>query len=425
MSRLERLKELRIKNRMKATVCGLALALAIGSAQGLGTYALFTDTEDVASNLTISTGDVDVEASPGNSFIDIKPNNVIKMPITITNNGTLNQNISLELSASKDIKSHLTHKFVFDNGITVNDDGVMYKGEELFVLAQGESITGSTNITVGSMERDEQNNLCGTEKGVDITVKARQTNKDNTLFEKGFYDEAIQKNTITIAQKEVISIATGEKAYFTNGNGNSFKKLYIPINVKSTTSNVTLTAKVVSTGNGNVNKPVENTYTATYGTYNPYGDYILIQSTNNKDELPFKGVVNITITVTVDDGQNVERYDLECNVTLANAGNSCTGNHPDHDGSGNGGKCHGEIVYSGHKVVLNTPEEVKESIELDVIQLPNEVVEESTKLEVIEPPKEEVKEQIEPEVMELPKEEITEIPKQPEVIELLKENEGI
>ena len=406
MSRLERLKELRRKNRMKATACGLTLALAIGSAQGLGTYALFTDTEDLASNLAISTGDVDVDVSDGEHLTDVKPGDNIEIPITITNNGTLNQNISLELSTSEDIESYLTDKFVFENGITVND-GVMYKGEELFVLAPGESVTGITNITVGSMERDEQNNLCRTEKGVDITVKARQTNKYNTLFENGFYDVAIQKNTITIAQKEVISIATGEKAYFTNGSGNSFEKLYIPINIKSTTSNVTLTAKVVSIGTGN--KPVENTYTATYGTYDPYGDYILIKSTDNKDELPFKGVVNITITVTVQDGQNVERYDLECNVTLENAGNSCPGNHPDHDGSGNGGKCHGEIVYSGHKVVLNIPEEVKES----------------TELEVIEPLKEEVKEQIELEVMELPKEEITEIPKQPEVIEPPKENEGI
>ena len=55
MSRLRRLKKLRRKNRIKATACGLALALVIGSAQGLGTYALFTDVEDASSNLAIST----------------------------------------------------------------------------------------------------------------------------------------------------------------------------------------------------------------------------------------------------------------------------------------------------------------------------------------------------------------------------------
>ena len=52
MSRLSKIKRKRKrKNRIKATSYGLVLALAVGSAQGLGTYALFTDTENVPSDI--------------------------------------------------------------------------------------------------------------------------------------------------------------------------------------------------------------------------------------------------------------------------------------------------------------------------------------------------------------------------------------
>ena len=91
MSRFRRLKEEKIKNRIKSISFVLALALLIGSVQGLGTYALFTDTEDVASNLAISTGDVDVKVSEGQTITELAQG----INFSITNQGTLNQNISL------------------------------------------------------------------------------------------------------------------------------------------------------------------------------------------------------------------------------------------------------------------------------------------------------------------------------------------
>ena len=205
-SRLKRLKDIRRKNKIKTTFCCLTLALAMGISQGIGTYALFTDNENVSSDISLSTGDVDVEVDNGKDFTDVKPGDEINIPIKITNNGTLNQNISLGFSVSDDIKQYLRHEFIFD-GITI-DNGVMYKGKELFVLAPGESITGETKVTV---LRDVQNNLYETKKHIDITVKSTQINKNNTLSNKGFYDVAIQRNTITIA--------TGEKAYSTNDHG--------------------------------------------------------------------------------------------------------------------------------------------------------------------------------------------------------------
>ena len=121
--------------------------------------------------------------------------------------------------------------------------------------------------------------------------------------------------------------------------------------------------------------------------------------------------------MTVKDGQNEESYDLECNVTLLNAGNNCTGDHPDHDGSGNGGKCHGEVVYSGHKDVLNIYEELETELKSPlIIESLKQEVENIVEPNVVESQKEEVEE---------PKDEIIEIPRQPEVIESLKENEDI
>ncbi|WP_455537592.1 hypothetical protein [Terrisporobacter sp.] len=382
MSRLKKLK-----NKVKTTFCCLTLAFIMGIPQGIGTYALFTDNEDVPSDISLSTGDVDVEVSEGKKFIEVEPEDKINIPIRITNNGTLNQNISLDFSISKDIEEYLIYEFVFDE-ITIKN-GVMYNGEKLFVLSPGKSILGEAKITVAKELKDKQNDLCGTEKSIDIIVKSTQINKDNTLMNNGFYDVAIQKNTMSIAQKEVITIATGEKAYFTNGGGNSFKKLYIPINVKSTTGKVTLEARVVSNSGSHI-------YAAIYGDFPPYGDYILIQSQNKQDELPFKGVVNISIKVTVD---GEESYDLDCNVTLENAGNNCSDNHPDHyegTGSGNGKKCHGEVVYSGLKEIDSISGKSAKTIKTEVVNQLNEEMKEVSESQAVDQLKEDVEKSNQP-----------------------------
>lgn len=419
MSRLRRLKERR-KNRIKATSCGLALALVMGSAQGLGTYALFTDVEDVPSDIALSTGDVDVEVSTDNHFTDVQPGKEIKMPVTITNNGTLNQNIKLDLDISDAIESNLTHNFKFDD-VTLNEDLVMYNDAGLFVLAPGGSITGSINITVDkSMSNELQNSLAGKVQNVNLTVKSTQVNKDKTLVNNGFYDVAIQKNTISLAQREIITIATGEKAYVTGGNGNSFKKLYVPVNVKGTDNEFELSATVSS-------KTGEIEYNATHYKDAVYGDYILIQPKKANGSIEFKGVVNITITVTVKkDGNIIESYDLECNTTLKNAGNDCTGGHPDH---GVGGKCHGEIVYDGHETTLSIPEEGESEQELPEVTPPvegeNQPPQDLELPDVGQKPEEDVDkpqapEEI-PEEVEPPKEEVV-IPSQPEIIPPSKED---
>lgn len=386
MSRLRRLKE----KTIKTTMASLALVLAIGSTQTMGTYALFKDTVDVTDNLTISTGDVDVEISEGLDLTDVQPGDVIKIPVKIINKGTLNQNISLDLSISDEIKSYL--KTEPDFGDINIKDGVMYNDTKLFVLSPGSSITGSINITVHKMDKEVQNSLAGKAQNVNLSVKSTQTNKANHLVNNGFYDVAIQKNTIRVAQREIITINTGEKAYFTGGKGNSFEKLYVPVNVKGTNNEFELSA-TVSSATGTVK------YEAKYYKYGDK-DYILIQPIGNKP-MEFKGVVNITIKVDVKkDGNLIESYELKCNATLKNAGNDCDdANHPDH---GVNGKCHGEVVYDGHKTIVYIVEETKQD-SMDILNQQNEEIEMKTEIDTIKSSSEETEKTSELEIIESPK----------------------
>ena len=65
MSRVTRLKKERKRKLIKTTSCGLALALVLGTTQKFGSFALFTDTARIPSDISLSTGDVDVEINPG------------------------------------------------------------------------------------------------------------------------------------------------------------------------------------------------------------------------------------------------------------------------------------------------------------------------------------------------------------------------
>lgn len=216
MSRLRRLKKLRRKNRIKATACGLALALAIGSSQGLGTYALFTDVEDVSSNLAISTGDVDVEVSDGIDFIDVQPQDNIEVPFVITNKGTLNQNVSLKLDISTGISKYLTYDIIFSNDNIIRNGEILYNGSDLLVLSPGETIIGSIQIAVGNMSSEIQKELYGKVQDIELSIKTTQINKDNTLVNDGFYDVEIQRSTIMIGEENVIY---GDAVKVTPANG--------------------------------------------------------------------------------------------------------------------------------------------------------------------------------------------------------------
>lgn len=376
MSRVKRLKERKRKNKIKTTYCCLALALAMGISQCIGTYALFTDNENVPSDIALSTGDVDVEVSEGIKLTDVKPGDSKDIPVKITNNGTLNQNISLvDFSISEDIKQYLTYEFIFD-GITIKD-GVMHSNEKLVILAPGESIEGSIRITVKEMSKEVQDKLYGKIYNLDLTVKSTQiSNKENELFINGFYDVAIQRSTISIAQREIITIATGEKAHFINRNGNNYTSIYIPVYVNGLTEDNKDKIKITATVKGG-----QFNYDAEYVDKGE-NKYIKITTKENNGILEFQNTWNITINIKI--GEDDE-YPQLCWIKQENAANSnCQGaidGHPDKEHTH---RCQIQVVNPGHKT-YNTLEEMPITEKIEPLK---EEVEELSESEVVEQPKE-------------------------------------
>lgn len=411
MSRLKKLQERRknrkIKNILKATSYFLALTLFVGSAQSLGTYALFIDTEDVPSSIQLSTGDVDIEINKGTELTDIAPNDKKALPVKIVNNGTLRQNIKLDLSIADEIKNYIDYEFDLSNGVTVNEEnGVLYKDGKLFSLEPDGCVTGSVNITLKDINKNIQNELAKKTHSIDLKVKSTQISKnDEEIFNDGFYDEVIQKNTVTVVEGQVITIATGKNAHYTGKHGSFFSDLYIPVNINS----AGLEGKEIKLSATAKEANSSKTYNATYYKGDKGFDYILIRDTESG--IKFKGIANITIKVTIKDSSSnkIDEYELKCNVYLDNAGNSCKGNAPDHPNSTDT-HCHSSVVNAGHKS-SNTLEE------RPIIQ----DIESSNKPEVVLPPKEDIEAPNKPEIVLPPKEDI-EVPNKPEVVEPSKED---
>lgn len=213
MSRLRKLKER--KNRIKATACGLSLALAVGLAQDLGTYALFTDTEEVSSDLAISTGDVDVELSSNSDNINSEfTGNTYTKQFKIANNGTLNQNIQLKLDmvlgeGLNDSDWIDSYEITFDSGIEPinnlfgNETYVDLKDnttKELFTLNPGKEITATISIKTKNKNLSEtkKQELANKSFELQLNIKAIQIGIEN-IKSAGFYDIEVRTDKFTIA----------------------------------------------------------------------------------------------------------------------------------------------------------------------------------------------------------------------------------
>lgn len=90
------------KNSIKATISGLALALAIGGIGSLGSYAYFTDKAEAKNDLVVTMGNLDVDL---NNPIDMslnKENKIASKTFKIINNGSLKQHLTLKFSDFKE-----------------------------------------------------------------------------------------------------------------------------------------------------------------------------------------------------------------------------------------------------------------------------------------------------------------------------------
>lgn len=212
MSRLKILKE---RNKLKTTMVSLALALSIGLIPSLETYATFKDSESMTEDLSISTGDVDVRVDEGFNIVwsedEHDDENIMfkAHEFKIYNEGTLKENLRLNLSTDKDISKYVKYTLKFDKYkdrqiqaidlSTKDNKELRYEdNKELVVLNSGDSLSAKLYLNIDEDIEDLVEDLESIKIGIDINILASQINKSNTIEENGFYDREVQKNSITI-----------------------------------------------------------------------------------------------------------------------------------------------------------------------------------------------------------------------------------
>lgn len=210
MSRIKKLNERkkRKQNKLKITMGSLALTLVIGSTQALGTYALFTDAEDFITNLSISTGDVDVLIN-GDGFNGEEieaTNKPISKEFKIKNNGTLKQNFKVQLNftdthVDKSVLEKISYKLEsIDNKfktIEMNMADLATKGITIIdnnnnpiTLNYSDELSCKATITVNEDTTLQALN------GKIINFKLKLTAEQTNFVETGFYDVYEQPNSI-------------------------------------------------------------------------------------------------------------------------------------------------------------------------------------------------------------------------------------
>lgn len=100
MSRMRKSKNIK-KSNLKSTITGFALAIAIGTVGGVGSYAWFTDRVELNNDLVVTTGNLSTDISDGfKAGNKLTPNNQITKNITITNTGSLKQKARLYIDVT-------------------------------------------------------------------------------------------------------------------------------------------------------------------------------------------------------------------------------------------------------------------------------------------------------------------------------------
>lgn len=423
MSRLKRLKEKRRKNTIKTTMASLALTLAIGSAQTMGTYALFIDTEDVTNNLTISTGDVDVKID-GNRFnIEhiIKNDDEDKAytipEFKIINEGTLKQNLKLRVSNINNINEidriaeEIEYNFTFYdvNGkeilskevelSTLMGKGIelKYDSGELVVLDSDEFITVKGSLDIDDDIDEYTNELVNKTMNIELNVLASQINNDKVIQKDGFYDKAVQNNTITFGEANIIVDGEGMKVA---GNGqpeNQFIEVYPTKDFNPIPENIEFISGTGLFENAKVGYKNSGAFEIRAHIYDKKLGYKF------KDDF---GTDKIVIRFIY--GDTTKEIEFDFRKAKNPSGNRVA-----------------EAKYTILKEYKTIKEPVKEEISepnnTEAVESPDEEIYKPSEQDIIEPPKEEVELPSEQEAVGIPKEEEIVVPSKPDIIVPAKE----
>lgn len=203
MSRMRRLN----KEKIKATISGLALMITIGTAGGIGSYAYFTDQAEAKNDLVVTMGNLDVSIT--DITLDVNGNTVYedrleyKQYSTATDDKPIYEDIVIlskefkimnEGSLKQDLDIIFSHKISKDgNIIDTNKLGLAYmleirdKNKNIIKeqynldsitidnLASGDKLYCSVRVVVPEiMNEEDRKNIQGGEIELDINVDAKQ-----------------------------------------------------------------------------------------------------------------------------------------------------------------------------------------------------------------------------------------------------------
>lgn len=116
------------KESIKATITGLALVLAIGSAGGVGSYAYFTAKANINNSLNVTMGTMDISIGNGIDEEKATPGTQVQSEVfNISNKGSLDQYIKTGINinndetnfTSEELKSIKYELFIIRNGVEI------------------------------------------------------------------------------------------------------------------------------------------------------------------------------------------------------------------------------------------------------------------------------------------------------------------
>ncbi|MGL6106960.1 hypothetical protein [Romboutsia sp.] len=437
MSRLKRLKEKKRKQFIKTIMSGLALTISIGTSQTITTYAWFTDSETLQSDLVVTMGTLDVDIGDGfNSEKLNKDNNFTESKeFSISNEGSLKEQLKLKISLNKDNKiennylKYINYKLYIDKDgeeITINLDELSNTSKDIdlvdkhgnrIILNPGDVLNCKSTISLNTCNEDILSEISNKSIAFNTEVLASQINLNHNDI-AGFTDKEVQTNIVNIDKIDPV-VQGNLNIHFQEDKEEI--KIFIPNEYKpKQISNI----KVLTEEDGEF----ENTGEFKNIEVDEENKYHFVIQKKYDEEFNKK---NIGKEFSENNQLNIEikfidkQKDKEIEITeVWNIKFRMNKNK-----NKNRLQAYYQVISSNHKFLENpsnpdVEEPPKEEIENpsnpDVEEPPKEETENPSKPEVEEPPKEETENPSNPDVEEPPKEE-TENPSKPEVEEPPKE----
>lgn len=192
MSRVDK-KKIEKKQKIKETILGLTLAISIGVAGSVGSYAYFSDRVNTDNGIKITMGTLDVGIGEGFNQDVFEKGIVYEKNFNITNEGTLDEILTLKFEniLLNNVENHnnleqVYYKLKIENEtIECNLKELSTKGVNIGRLNLGESISCTATLENRGVDPSyEQNTVIK----FDLVVDGVQIN-DESVQNGGAYNE--------------------------------------------------------------------------------------------------------------------------------------------------------------------------------------------------------------------------------------------